>query len=311
MPDMGAGTRIYQHSTAATSMTVTPQTPFSAVVRRLIIDKPSAVGNWTVKVAGQEVANFRIDTVGNQNLLSAASGSFPEQQDLFAWCENVLGDPMTYVIPTGASMVITCDGSITADIAVGYEEFPQGAANNGGWNSPGGKNWYGVVSGAIGSSGTTTGEIQLATQYGLSFIPSFLTGAILPAGWQVDILAAFLEGGGRNTYSGSADHQSVTQYLAWIRNGQRLFTRTAADGIPNIGTASATGSANTVYKTDYGPFPPFQLAEIDNTLPLNVPIAIRPGDINLVYLDVSGDMTGGADYSHFYQSFLCKIRETS
>lgn len=311
MPDQGAGSRIYQHSTAATSVTVSPQVPYSAVVRRLIIDKASAVGNWTVSIAGQECGNFRIDTVGNNNLLSAPSGAFPDQQDLFAFCANVLNDPMTFVIPTGCSMVITCDGTITADIAVAYEEFPQGAASNGGWNTPGFKNWYTVVSGHLTATGATTGEIQLATQRGLSFLPSFITGTVLPAGWQVDILGMFLEGGGRNTYSGAADHQSVTQYLAYIKNGQRLFTRTASDGIPNIGTASATGSANTVYKTDYGPFPPFQLVQMENWLPLDPPLQLRPGDLSQIYLDVTGDMTGGADYSHMYQSFLCKIRETA
>lgn len=310
MPDMGAGPRIFKSSTAASSFTLTPQNPYSAVVRRILIDKVSAADTWTCSIAGQEVMTFRMDTVGHQQLLSAATGSFPSDQDLFAFAENVLQDPITIGIQTGQTLTISSTGGATADISVIYEEFPQASGVAMGVNSSQSNSYYVPVYGYISGTTTTVGDNLLSGQYGLSFIPQFLKGGVLPQGWTIDVVAWFLEGAGVNTYSGSADHQSNTTQFVVVKNGQRLFTRDASGGIPLVGTASAAGSANTVYGSDYTPYPAFQDADPMNWRKLDPPFTLRAGDNTNFYLTTTGSQTGGADYSHALQVFLCKIRES-
>lgn len=309
MPDMGAGPRIHKNGTAVATLSLTPQQPYSAVVHRVLIDKVSATDTWTFTAGGQELFTVRIDTAGHQQLLSAATGAFPSDNDLFAFCENVLEDLLAIVVVTGQTLTVASAGGATADISIVYEEFPQGAVNGVGVNSAGGNSYYAAVYGYIAGATTVVGENLLSGQYGLSFIPQFMKGGVFPQGWEVDIVGMFLEGAGVNTFSGAADHRSVTDHLAIVKNGQRLFTRDATGGIPLVGTAAAAGSANAVYGADYTPYPAFQDADPMNWKRLDPPLTLRPGDNVNFYLGTTGDQTGGADYSHALQVFLCKIRE--
>lgn len=309
MPDMGAGPRIYKYATGVATLTVTPVVNYSAVVRRVLIDKVSANDTWLFTIAGQEVARFIINTTGHQQLLSAATGAFPSDNDLFAFCENVLDDPLTFSLQQGQTLTINSLAGATADISVAYEEFPGGVIGAGRVNSQSGNTYYVPMYFYLNAAQSALGERQIDTQGGLSFVPAIFTGGTFPQGWQVDIVGLFLEGAGVNTFSGAANHQSITNYLSIIKNGQRLYTRDAAAGIPLVGTASAAGSANVVLGADYTPYPPFQDMSEQNWRPFDPPLSIRPGDTTLFALNLTGDVTGGASYATALQVALCKIRE--
>lgn len=309
MPDFGAGPRIFDYSIAAATKTITPLQPYGAIVHKVNIDKVSASDSWVFTVGGQEVGNFLINSTGGNQLLSAPTASAPGNNDLFSFCANILNMPMLYFIPQGQSLVIASAGGATADIHVAYEEVLASAIGAQLMNRPGSGQFYAPLFFSLAASVTATGETAIDTQKGLSFVPNIFKGGTFTAGWQVDIHGLFLQGKGRNTFSGSADHRSITDRLALVRNGQRLFTRTASGGIPLVGTASAAGSANSAYGSDMTPYPDFQHASEGSWRPLDPPLQIRPGDTTNWYLNITGDVTGGADYADAVQVALCTIRE--
>lgn len=309
MPDMGAGSRLYQKGNAVATLTVTPLPDRAAIVRRILLTKVSASDTWIISVGGQEVGRYVENTTGHQQLLSAPTGSFPSNNDIFSFCENVLNDPLVYPIPNGMSLVIASVGGATADIAVAFEEYPPVAVPTTIYNHPKSNVFYGPLYFSRAAAVAAAGEAAFDTQQGLGFVPGLFPGGTFPQGWQIDILGLFLEGAGVNTYSGSADHRSITDHIGVQINGQQYFSRTIADGIPLVGTASAAGSANTVFGADYTPFPPFQQSDADSWLPLDPSLTVRPGATTSWKLGVTGDVTGGASYATILQVALCRIRE--
>lgn len=310
MPDMGAGSRLYQKSIGVDSATFSPLSDRAGVIRRILLDKVSVSDAWTISVNGQEVGTYIENTTGDNQLLSAPSGAFPKNNDLFAFCQNVLNDPLTYPVEQGQTLSISSAGGATADVLIGYEEFVPSAISSTLENASGSKRWYAPLYFSLAASVTTPGEKAIDTQGGLSFVPPVFLPGTFAQGWTVTIVALFLQGLGVNTFSGSADHLSATDHLALVKNGQRLFTRDALDGIPLVGSAAAGSSANTVYGADFTPFPAFQTADVGNWVPLDPPLVITQGSSLAWYLGILGDLTGGADYSGALHVALCHIRES-
>lgn len=308
MPLRDIGTRGYHYGVGVATLTLTPQSDRAAVIRRILIDKPSAGDIWRPVVAGRELPGFDIQTFGNQQPLAGPYSGYPKNNDLFDIYENTYNEPLIYPVPMGESFVISSDGGATANITIEYEEVAPAELSPGMMNHPNGNRFVGLLVGYRGATAAAVGEVAFDSQVGPKWFPNLFVDNDIPTNWRMRVTKMFLEGGGRNTYSGTADHQSTSIYLAVIKNGQRLFTRDALGGIPLIGQASATGSANTVVGTDQTPMPPIQESDFFDFSSYIGPLDFGGGDSYQLRLGLTGDVTGGADYSHMRQAFLVDTR---
>lgn len=308
MPLFDIGPRGYHQGAAVATLSFTPLNDRAAIIKKILIDKVSAADIWRVKVQGREVAAFNILTTGNQQPLAGPYSGYPKNNDLFDIYEDVWGEPLIYPVPLGQTFTVASDGGATADISLSFTEVAPSEITPGMMNHPQGNRIVTLLTGYKAAAVAAVGETPFDTQIGPSWFPNIFVDNMLPPNWTVRVLAMFLEGGGRNTYSGAADHQSTTGYLAVFRNGQRLYTRDALGGIPLLGQASAAGSANTVVGTDETPKPPIQESDVYDWNPYDPPYVLGAGDQYQFRLNIVGDVTGNADYSLMRQVFLCDVR---
>lgn len=294
---LDVGGQVYQFVVAGASLNYTPLYDRAAIVKRINITNPSAKDNWQIIVGGRELMRVRTSTVGNQQPLSLAPPGSAPSTDFFTYARNFLKRPADIPVPLGLTLTVQSVGGATADIDVEVVEVDRSDADVQAVNHYLGKHfllpvqWYLNAS----QSAAALGTVQVDTQVAPAWVPNLFNGTQVPAGWQFQLLALFLEGVGVNTFSGSANHQSTTQGVQIIKNGTTLFSRTTT-GIPNRGKASAAGSANTVFGQQSGNFPPVILADFDDDSILPVPLALRPGDYMTVSQILQGDGTGGASY---------------
>lgn len=308
MPLNDIGAKGYHYSTGVATLAFTPQYDRAAVVSKILVDKPSAGDVWRLSTQGRELAAFDIQTFGNQQPLAGPYSGYPKNNDLFDLYNAVLGEPLIYPVPLGQTLTIASDGGATANVEIEYREMVPGELSPGMMNHPKGNR---IVTPLVGYRAATTGavgEVAFDTQVGPKWFPNLFVDGQLPPNWIVRVLCMFLEGGGRNTYSSSSDAQSNTIYLAVRKNGQIMYTRDATGGIPLVGQASATGSANTVVGTDQTPYPPFQESDAYDWSPVPPQLILGQGDEYQFRLALTGAATGGADYSHMRQLFLCDVR---
>lgn len=307
MPRLDVGPRIYHQGTGVATLSYTPMSDRSAVIKRILIDKPSASDTWRLFVGPSERAAFDIRTTGNQQPLSGPTSAYPKNNDFFTVARQLTGMEVVFPVPNGLTATIKSDGGATANISLSMQEMYNEELNTSIPNHPLGSRL--IIPLVIYRAATVTAvnETDFDTQIGPAWVPSIAVPSILPSSWRYRVLAYFLEGGGRNTFSGSADHLSVSQYFVVKKNGTRLYTRDVAGGIPIIGQAAAAGSANTVVGSDLTPKPAFQEANLFDTQAEDVPFVLGAGDNYEFMLDVSGDVTGGADYSLMRQMFICDI----
>jgi hypothetical protein len=295
-------------ASAVATLSQSPLADRANIVTRLLIDKPSAADVWRVYVAGRELVAFDIQTTGNQQPLSGPYSAYPKNNDFFALARQLVGQNIRYPIPQGQTLTVKSDGGATANITIQFLETQPGEVTPGMINHPNGSRFVLPIVMYRNANVTAAGESPLDTQVAPTWFPNLSVAGALPPNWTITVLGMFLEGQGRNTFSGSADHQSVTSYLYVIRNGQRLFTRAATGGLVLIGQASATGSANTVTSTDETLDPPFQETDLVNFEPTTPPLVFQNGQEYVFGLGITGDVTGGATYAAARQLLLCDVR---
>lgn len=308
MPLNDVGPRIYHQAGATATLSFSPQNDRAAVITRFLIDKVSAGDVWRYSCDGREIAAFDIQTFGNQQPLSAPNSAYPKNVDLFDMYNAVFNERLIFPVPWGTTATITSDGGATANILYEAQEYDRGEINLSMMNHPRGTRFILPLIGYVNATIAASGEAKFDTQVGPKWFPNIFVDNEIPPNWTFRILCMFLEGGGRNTFSGSADVQSTTSYLGIRKNGTIMYTRDALGGIPLIGQASATGSANTAVGTDIGPNPPFQESQLYDWEPIPPMEVLSDGDAYQFRLAVTGTFTGGADYSHMRQMFLCDVR---
>lgn len=307
------GVRNYPAALAAASLAYVPLFDRSARLRNLYLDNVSADDNWTVTVGGREVMRFRMLTSGNQRLLLSPPLVQAWQPTFFDWARIALGYEAGIPIPQGLQCVVASVGGATADIIFEVEEHDGADFNGVSTNHYRGSDFLMPIYGRLNAGQVAPGAFTLDTQDAPAWVPNIFGGAAIPPGWAIDILALFTEGMGVNTFSGAANHQSISQDLRFVRNGESLFVHpnTAGSpylpGMPDVGSASAAGSANTVFGQRSGVFNPFLQSEDDKTNVLDYPIPLRPGDNLVVQLDITGDLTGTASYARALQVLVCRI----
>lgn len=291
------GGAIFPFGLATASLSISPLNDRALVVKRINITNVSASDNWTVSVGQRVLMTFRILTTGTQQLLAISDGSAFSHMDWWEYCRDVLNQPADIPLPNGLTMVIASAGGATADISVEALEVDIASANVVGINHYAGTEFLIPVYHYLNASVSAIGAVQCDTQIAPAWVPPIFGNAALPVNWTVKLLCLWLEGAGVNTFSGAANHQSTTQDLRVFRNQVQMFTR-QGNGIPNIGKASAAGSANTVLGQRSGIYPPFMLSLPDDDSILDAPITLTGGDSFQLLQEIIGDVTGGASYAN-------------
>ena len=308
----------YAKSVGDAGLNFTPLSDRSALVTAIRITKPSASDDWQLSVASKEITRFHVDADGHQQLTSAPSASSPANRDFFVWAEHVIGKPVAYPVPNGQVLSVASVGGATADIAIEFEEHDKGDMSSPSLlNHYEGKHFRLPVWANAATAIAAAGEVAYDTQVSPTFVPKIFTGTQIQAGYEVDIHALWLEGGGDNDYGDSDDDQIVTDHVWAIVNSQRLFTRVpytqtdadivSQDGIPLVGTASASGSANQVFGCDLERFPAFQIFREPNAPIINPAIHLGPGTTSTWGISTSGAYETTHDMSDYYLVALCDV----
>lgn len=303
---LDVGPKEYQFSASTASLTLTPLADRAALVTRIGIGLPSANDTWIVSVGGKEIMRFRIQTTGNQNPIQLATLAVGGHPNFFDYCRNVLGVDPSIPVPQGQTMTITSVGGATAPVLVEFEEHSPSDYGSSAVNHYLGTQYLIPVFFSLAAAQTAVGPTNCDTQVGPAWLPNFLIGTVGTPAWALDILALFFEGAGVNTFSGAANHQSATSVIEFVKNSVNLGSRTTT-GWPNVGSASAAGSANTVLGQLLSPYLPFQHSQYDNPELLPVPVHIGNGDLFNAQMLFTGDLTGGASYATAQQLAICKV----
>jgi hypothetical protein len=306
------------HGVAVSSIALAPPFDREFMVDKILIANPSANDSWIVTVGGREIMRFYVLTVGNQQLLGNIGTSFPKVRDVFTYYKHATGDRLTIPIPRGLNLTVASLGGATANLTIGGYDLTPGSVNPTMVNHYQGNHFVLPHYAYVGTNVTAAGEAPFNTEIKPAWLGSMFTGNAFPVGWQARILAMFAEAVGVNTYSGAADHRSVTDHVGVVRNGERLFSHVLAGqtsgpaqsvitvpagnlvtpgGIPNDGPTANTGSANRQYGGGSGVYPAFQTLSDEFENWLDPALLVQGGDNLQAYLGVTGDVTGGADYS--------------
>lgn len=300
------GGYVYAQNEAVATLSITPLFDRAAFVRRINLTNPSAADNWTVNVGGREIMRFRELTTGNQSLLRVSDSKTAPEMDFWEYCRNVLNIDPSIPVPNGQTLTFASVGGATGDIDIEFEEVSIADANVRGINHYLGNVFLLPITWFLNASQSAVAAVQLDTQISPPWVPAIFSNVALPVNWKIELLSLFLEGAGVNTFSGAANHQSSTRDLRAIRDGVNMFTR-AGLGIPLRGTDSAAGSANTVIGQRSGIFRPFdfQMPSDDPKPPL--PLVLNGGDVLQLFVDLIGDLTGGASYANAMQVALARV----
>ena len=307
---LDVGGLVYSRGLAAASLNFTPLYDRAALLRRLSLANESAADTWDLTIGGRVVSSFRQFNGGNQKLLQVGTATKLPQYDFFQYCRDQLDIDPAFPGPIGLTATLASRGGATADILAELVEHDPGDFGAPGLNDFRGTDFLIPVSWALAASVSAAGPTQVDTQYAPAWFPPLFNNTPLSPGWQIEILALFMEGVGVNTYSGAANHQDTTQAWHFLKNGTELFTR-AGQGIPNRGSASAAGSANTVYSQEDSIFPPLLFSSFDGENNLAVPITLRQGDAFQIMEEFQGDFTGGASYLGSILNAICRVHVPS
>lgn len=302
------GPFVYQFAKAAATMSFTPVADRGALVRDISITSPSATDTWVVTSKGKDIMRFRVRSTGNQNVVRGDDQATMPHLKFFDYCRWILGIDPSVAVPLGQTLTIASLGGATGNISVEFEEHDQSDLGPSLINHPDGREWLVPLYTFLAASVAATGVINDDTQIGPQWLPGFLIGTMLTSAWRVQLLGAFMEGVGVNTFSGAANHQSTTNTKRMILNSRQLASRTTT-GIPNVGAASAAGSANTAFGQVMADYAPFERSGPGYMNQFNAPLTLNNGDTFNIAEEIIGDVTGGADYSGAMTVWVARVSE--
>lgn len=293
------GGQVYAQAEGVATLSFAPLADRAAFLTGLNVSNESAADNWTVSVGSRELFRFRHLSGANgfQRPFHRVFNGLSTRLDFFEYCRNVLGVDARIPIPNGQAITVASVGGATADIDFILQEVDNPSANVRGFNHYMGSEFIMPLAWFLNATQSAAGAVQVDTQVSPQYVPNIFNSVGLPTDWRIELLALFLEGMGVNTFSGAANHQSTTRDVRMTRNGTILFTRGGL-GIPNKGSDSAAGSANTVFGQRSAIYPPFEqcLSTDDNVL--SPSITLKGGDALQIFTDLNGDLTGGASYAN-------------
>lgn len=302
------GPFLYQFAKGASTMSFTPIADRGALVRRIAITAQSATDTWVVTSKAKEIMRIRQHASGNQRILRADDQGAGLHDTFFDFCRWILGMDPSIAVPLGQTLTISSVGGATANIMVEFEEHDTGDLNSSLLNHPDGKEWLVPIYTSLAAAVSATGVKLNDTQVGPAWLPNFLIGTLVTSAWRLQLLALFMEGAGVNTFSGAANHQSTTNTKQLTLNSRLLNSR-STNGIPNVGTPSAAGSANTVFGQVFAFQGAYEKSMYGYENVLNAPIVLQNGDTFTVADEIIGDVTGGADYSAAMAVWVARVSE--
>lgn len=295
------------------SLTFQPLLDRAARVTRIEITNPSAADDWDISVQGQYIMRPSVNINGNQQWLGNADTNYPKNRNFFDFCREYLGIDPTIPVPQGQTLTVASVGGATADVTIRFVEYTPMEVLPGELNGQSASHYvmpFAFVPKTNVTHTSGSNEDDFASQKAPLWLPNLFGAIQIPAQYQITVLALFLEGAGRNTFSGSADHLSTTEHLGLDYQGQRMWTRDALKGPVNLGKDAATGSANTVYGFEHDTFPPFQETFVPQRNVLDPPLVLKPGSQAHFWFGTVGDSTGGADYSGALQGAILDVQWT-
>lgn len=298
----------YQYALATASLQFTPIPDRAAIVKDISITGVSANDTWVVTVGGKEIMRFRLLTSGAQHLAGNSDVGSDPNKTFFDYCRWQLGLDPSIPVGQGQIMTVASVGGATGNIAIEFEEHSPSDISTSMLNHWQGKEFLIPLTAFLSTNVAAAGVVNNDTQVGPAWLPNFLVGVSVTSAWRVQLLAAFFQGAGVNTFSGAVNHQSITNTVQMIRDSVNLGSRTTK-GIPNVGVASAAGSANTVLQTLLGPYHAFDFDIGGYFGTLDVPIVLQNGDTFNVADEVTGDVTGGASYSAALKVFAARVSQ--
>ena len=303
---LDAGPVLNRYGAGVATLTLTPMQDRAAIVTRIGLSAVSATDIWDVTIAGKLVASFRQSTVLGNNLLNMIQDQQSVKRNIFDYLRDVLSTQLIYPIPQGQSLTISSRGGATANILLAFQEVQPSDITANLLNHPNGKTfilpYYGYINAAVAAAGATA----LDTEIKPAWLPSIFLNSAFPSGFKLTLLSLFINTASENTYNGAANHVSQTADLRLTKNGQEMFTRDAL-GFAALAIAAVAGSANTTYLPLMSFFPAFGDSYAAQRNTLNPPIVWSPGDTGLWELDITGDVTGGANYADASVLALCKV----
>lgn len=302
------GPFLYQYNTAVNTLSFQPAFDRGALVRQIGITAPSATDVWIITVGGKEIMRARIRATGNQNILRDDDLGSTFHTDFFNFCRKFLSMDPAIPVPLGQTMSITSSGGATANIQIQFEEHDNADLPPSMLNHYQGMEWLIPVYTYLNASQTAAGVVNDDTQVSPAWLQNFFTGVLVTSAWKVQILGAFFEGVGVNTFSGAANHQSTTKTKRMFLDSRQMFGR-ATLGIPNIGAASAAGSANTAFGQTLGTFAPFEHVATPWDNVFNYPVVLQNGDTCNIQEELTGDLTGGASYEPALAMWVCRVSQ--
>lgn len=302
------GPFLYQFAKGAASMSFTPVADRGALVRRIGITQHSATDTWIISSKAKEIMRIRQHASGNNRILRADDQGAAFHDTFFDFCRYILGMDASIAVPLGQTLTIASVGGATANLVVEFEEHDNSDLSPSMLNHPDGKEWLIPIFTSHAASVAATGVLLDDTQVGPAWLPPFLIGTMLTSAWRVQLLALFQEGAGVNTFSGAANHQSQTNTKQLVLDSRLLNSRTT-NGIPNLGTASAAGSANTAFGQLLAFQQAYERAMYGYENVFNQPIILNNGDTFTVAEEIIGDVTGGADYSAAIGVWVARVSE--
>lgn len=302
------GPFLYQYAKAAATISFSPVADRGALVRDIGITAPSAADTWIVSSKGKEIFRARVNALGNMNLFREDDQAAMPHATFFDVCRQYLNMDPSIPVPLGQTLTVTSQGGATANLFVEFEEHDNSDLSPSLLNHPDGKEWLIPLYTWLAAAQTALGPTNDDTQVAPAWLPGFLIGTMLTSAWKVQLLGVAMEGVGVNTFSGAANHQSTTQTKRILLDSKQLASRTTF-GIPNLGAASAAGSANTVFGQTMARFQPWERALPYFDSIFNYPVVLNNGDTCNIQEEFTGDLTGGASYVGGVAAWFARITE--
>lgn len=299
----------YVYGVGVATQSFTPAFDRAAIVKNIGITQPSATDNWVVTVEGKPIMVFRVRSTGTQNIVRDDDQSTTFHSDYFNFCRNALGMDPSIPVPNGQTISVASVGGATANVQIRYQERDTGDISSAMLNHPTGSEWLIPIYTYLNAAQSAVGPTNDDTQVSPSWLPGFLTGTMCTSAWRLQLLAAFFQGVGVNTFSGAANHQSATKAKHILKNGVDLFGRNTPAGVPNLGQSSAAGSANTVFGQFLSSYQSFERAPRYEDNVFEQPITIQNGDTLFVREEFTGDLTGGANYEPELGIWIARVSQ--
>lgn len=304
------GGRVYFQDSGSASYDYTPYQPLANIVDKLVVTNLST--DDIIAISVNEKVLWRVPVFAHSlnRILDDSPTNFPEQDNFFDWFKDAFGYQLTFPVAQSFVFNVRTEGGATFDLYLEAMEVLAGVVTPQMINDPRSNRYVLPVFGSIAAAITKNGPNNIDTFVAPNYIPEVFLPTKQPGGYVTRLLALWADAFGINTFNGGADDQSTVQYLRIAKNGQPMYTRTNK-GIPNVGSPSATGSLNAVYKGELQRYPPFLLCKDYESSVLAPPLEFMQGDTIEFALAFNGAYAGTPDYSEMLLVGLLDVQYTN